>query len=90
MKNNILFFTYGQSGSGKTYTLLGKKGIIYKTCKDILKYTTISISCFEIYKDNIYDLYDKKLIKFYEKDKIINVIGLKNKKIDNEENLENY
>jgi hypothetical protein len=88
LKNNILFFTYGQSGSGKTYTLLGKKGIIYKTCKDILKYTTISISCFEIYKDNIYDLYDKKLIKFYEKDKIINVIGLKNKKIDNEENLE--
>ena len=32
-KKNIICFAYGQSGAGKTYTLLGNDGIIYKHVK---------------------------------------------------------
>ena len=29
---NLIYFAYGQSGTGKTHTLLGTEGLIYKTC----------------------------------------------------------
>ena len=58
------FFVYGQTGSGKTYTISGTKyeeGVFQLAIKDILEKQKsspfkVTISTYEIYKEQIYDL----------------------------------
>lgn len=57
--NDLLFFVYGQSGSGKTYTLLGNdkgaKGILGYSIDYMLtqpkKFRDISVTIFQLYPD---------------------------------------
>eukprot|EP00656_Telonema_subtile_P008548 TRINITY_DN13990_c0_g1_i3.p1 TRINITY_DN13990_c0_g1~~TRINITY_DN13990_c0_g1_i3.p1 ORF type:complete len:552 (+),score=120.59 TRINITY_DN13990_c0_g1_i3:318-1973(+) len=68
---NAALFAYGQSGGGKTYSLLGRDGIlegqytgiIPRTVKHLFDRAALlpdavqfSVSFFEIYKDEVYDL----------------------------------
>lgn len=58
------FFVYGQTGSGKTHTISGTKyeeGVFQLAIKDILERQKsssfkVSISAFEVYKEQIFDL----------------------------------
>lgn len=68
----MTLFAYGQSGSGKTYTLGSSgnpdmnfddnEGIIPRTVRNMMKRndgnTSIKISLIEVYKDKIFDLLD--------------------------------
>lgn len=54
---------YGQTTSGKTYTMLGNsdtEGIIFHSLKDIFKLlptgTKVTVSYLEIYNEQIHDL----------------------------------
>jgi len=65
---NMGFICYGQSGSGKSYTIFGDesepvKGILHKTVNDIFKAVAeegkdldVNVSFFEIYMEQIRDL----------------------------------
>jgi hypothetical protein len=58
------FFVYGQTGSGKTYTISGTKydeGVFQISIKNILErqqldHSAVTISAFEIYKEQVFDL----------------------------------
>jgi len=56
------FFVYGQTGSGKTHTMTGsesEEGVIQMAMRYIHKKskdTTVFLSSFEVYKEQIYDL----------------------------------
>lgn len=62
---NVSLFTYGQSGSGKTYTIYGSDsknpGIVYRAISYLallkeVKVTSIQLSMIEIYNEVVYDL----------------------------------
>ena len=65
---NSTVFAYGQTGAGKTHTMLGSEqnpGIMFNTMKEIFKAMkkhsidreyTIRVSFLEIYNENIKDL----------------------------------
>lgn len=68
---DLLFFAYGVTGAGKTYTIEGTRetpGILHQTLSAILSsmnsgspvrlsdYDELSVSCFEIFNEKIYDL----------------------------------
>lgn len=62
---NVSLFTYGQSGSGKTYTIYGSDsknpGIVYRAISYLaslkeVKITSIQLSMIEIYNEVVYDL----------------------------------
>ena len=65
---NSTVFAYGQTGAGKTYTMLGNEkcpGIMFNTMKEVFKTMkkhvidreyTIRVSFLEIYNENIKDL----------------------------------
>ena len=73
-ENDIALFSYGASGSGKTYTLFGNKfikngkdeGIIHKIMNDKFKKSKITATAIQWYCGNIYSAYmtDKKLYKY--------------------------
>ena len=77
---NSTVFTFGETGTGKTYTMLGdsnNKGIIYLSLNDIFNYMNnnnlinnyyLSISYIEIYNENIIDLLNENnILKIVEK-----------------------
>lgn len=65
---NSTVFAYGQTGAGKTYTMLGNEenpGIMFNTMKEVFRHVkkheidrdyTIRVSFLEIYNENIKDL----------------------------------
>lgn len=62
---NYSLFMYGQTSSGKTYTLLGEKdqpGIVFRFLDDMADNSnggvSFKYSFFEIYNEKIYDLMD--------------------------------
>ena len=68
--HNVCVMAYGQTSSGKSYTMLGSAGNsgmimracdkIFKQCKDDLielqTHTTIQFSMIEVYNDDVYDM----------------------------------
>ena len=86
---NLIYFAYGQSGTGKTHTLLGVNGLIYKTCQNIIENekTNILISSFQIYEDNIYDLYNNMKGKLYERNNSIFLFGIQENSINTMQKL---
>ncbi|OAF71026.1 hypothetical protein A3Q56_01200 [Intoshia linei] len=68
---NVCIFAYGQTASGKTYTMMGEppqEGIIPRFCKELIHTLqsdnndawTIQISYFEIYCEQVHDLIKTK------------------------------
>ena len=84
---NLIYFAYGQSGTGKTHTLLGNDGLIYKTCLKLLSEGTIYFSSFQIYEDNIFDLYENKKVKLFEKNNTIFLTGVIENQIQNKNEI---
>lgn len=83
--NNICILAYGQTCTGKTYSIEGhlskNPGILLRTGKEIFEYGRkyesfkLSITIVEIYNDNIYNLLDNmKIINLYEESKSKNLI----------------
>ena len=71
-------FAYGQTGAGKTYTILGEnnesqRGILIRSIENIFRLKSdlksVAISFYEIYNDKIYDLFSKKNFKKAKKSK---------------------
>lgn len=99
---NVSIFTYGQTSTGKTFTMLGKKekekGILILSIEEILKRKTpeISFKCsyLEVYNEKIYDLLaedkEKMVLKLKEDPltKEFYVKGLGYKCLDSLEALE--
>ncbi len=53
----ILLAVYGETGSGKTHTLLDNQGLLIHTIKLLLKKNyAITVSAYEIYNNHAYDL----------------------------------
>jgi len=70
-KKKVSMFSYGATGSGKTYTMIGvekDRGIFYRTVRDIYtilkfkenKNLTADLSVFEIYGSGIFDLLNER------------------------------
>lgn len=58
----LLVCTYGDTGTGKTYTLLSKNGLISQTLSDIIsKNYDLEITSYEIYNNIIYDILNNKV-----------------------------
>lgn len=83
---NIICYTFGETGSGKTHTLFGKHlgetrefGLVEASLYDLLKQTkNAQVTAFEIYNNKLYDLIANDLhqVEMYEKAGEINVVGL--------------
>lgn len=83
---NIICYTFGETGSGKTHTLFGKNlgmtrefGLIEACLYDLLKRTKFAeITAFEIYNNKLYDLVlgDLHMVDMYEKAGEVHVVGL--------------
>jgi len=55
---NLMLMAYGQSGSGKSHTLLHPSGLLYTTIDLLLKqYGTVEISAVQYYKKHTYDIF---------------------------------
>ena len=83
---NVTIFCYGNTGAGKTYTMIGTKkspGLIYNILKDLLADLEIDISYLEIYNEKIYDLLEPKQLFLRERENTVFVPDLFNKKITN-------
>ena len=85
-KKNIICYTFGETGSGKTFTLFGKcqkideeLGLIEIVLYDLLKNkSTACISALEIYNNNLYDLIENKSkVNLYENGGNVHILGLK-------------
>lgn len=74
---NGCIMAYGQTGTGKTHTILGRRdGLLPKSLEHIFKKSSefpsnyvVDISCLQIYMENLTDLFDykKKTIQIREK-----------------------
>lgn len=65
LKKNFISYTFGETGSGKTHTLLGPDGLIPLTLHHItslydVQNSKISISSYEIYNDQMYDMLNNR------------------------------
>ena len=80
--SSIVVFTYGQSGSGKTYTLYGnskEKGMVQYTCENLMKGLSVeNLTCsfIEVFQENIYDLLNKGNISCEETKNRLNIDGI--------------
>ncbi len=70
---NVCIFAYGQTGAGKSYTMMGRldpdqKGIIPQMCEDLFERikamenvnATVEVSYMEIYCERVRDLLNPK------------------------------
>ena len=58
--HSSLIFCYGQTSSGKSYTMLSENGLVYTGLADILTFCPVSISIFEIYQNTVHDLLNER------------------------------
>jgi len=78
-KQNFICYTFGETGSGKTYTLFGENGLVELALYKLLDtYDKVIVTSFEIYKNQIYDLINKReKVMMMECEKEINIPALK-------------
>lgn len=86
---NFVCYTFGETGSGKTHTLFGPDGLIQTTLSELIKiHQNVTISSYEIYNNDIYDLLndlsiDQSKLMMCEQNKEINIMGLTLKECNN-------
>lgn len=76
---NQSVFCYGNTGSGKTYTMVGTEdspGLMYNLVEEILRHGEVVVSYMEIYNEKIYDLLEPKELTLREFNKAIVVPNL--------------
>ncbi|KAF9762963.1 Kinesin-like protein KIF22 [Nosema granulosis] len=83
---NTTIFCYGNTGAGKTHTMIGSKkqpGLIYNILGDLFEDSTeqIAISYLEIYNEKVYDLLEPKELQLREAEGVIVVQGMCLKKV---------
>lgn len=83
--NNFICYTFGETGSGKTHTLFGSNnsnnksiGLIENTISELIKInTSVLISSYEIYNNELYDLLNNNTkLLMCEQNKELNILGL--------------
>jgi Chromosome segregation ATPases len=67
---NLMLLTYGQSGSGKTYTLFGSQpstegilGLVLNYMQSLGIFTDIMVQMYQLYMGDIYDIIDAESIQ---------------------------
>lgn len=81
---NQTLFCYGNTGSGKTYTMVGTRdspGVMYNLVVEILKHREFVMSYMEIYNEKIYDLLEPKELMLRELNKNIVIPNLFSKRV---------
>ena len=71
VENNATILAYGQTGAGKTFTMLGnkkEKGIIQRSLEDIFRICdpetdSIGIAFYEIHNEKVFDLLSQSALK---------------------------
>ncbi|XP_004392255.1 PREDICTED: kinesin-like protein KIF24 [Odobenus rosmarus divergens] len=98
---NATCFAYGQTGAGKTYTMIGthqNPGLYALAAKDIFRQLEISqprrhlfvwISFYEIYCGQLYDLLNRRKRLFAREDSkhVVQIVGLQELQVDSVEHL---
>ncbi|KAM6182818.1 kinesin-like protein KIF24 [Erethizon dorsatum] len=98
---NATCFAYGQTGAGKTYTMIGthqNPGLYALAAKDIFKQLEVSqprrhlfvwISFYEIYCGQLYDLLNRRKRLFAREDSkhVVQIVGLQELRVDTVELL---
>ncbi|KAI5942056.1 kinesin-like protein KIF24 [Manis javanica] len=93
---NATCFAYGQTGAGKTYTMIGthqNPGLYALAAKDIFRHLEVSqprrhlfvwISFYEIYCGQLYDLLNRRKRLFAREDSkhMVQIVGLKELQVD--------
>ncbi|XP_031712448.1 uncharacterized protein LOC116388580 isoform X1 [Anarrhichthys ocellatus] len=94
-------FAYGQTGAGKTHTMLGspvRPGLYALAVRDIFAYLStahmhspllVYVSFFEIYCGQLYDLLDHRKRLFAREDgqKVVHIVGLRDVRVDSVSSL---
>ncbi|XP_034728726.1 uncharacterized protein LOC117945379 [Etheostoma cragini] len=94
-------FAYGQTGAGKTHTMLGspvRPGLYALAVRDIFAHLTFThihspllvyVSFFEIYCGQLYDLLDHRERLFAREDgqKVVHIVGLRDVRVDSVSSL---
>jgi hypothetical protein len=99
---NLTIMAYGQTSSGKTYTMLNQDskdtGIVYESLSTLfgllnsIQRHALFISCFEIYNEHIYDMINNtgKVLQLRYKDKDAYVSNLVWKKVETSSEASKY
>ncbi|KAI5180192.1 centromeric protein E [Nematocida sp. AWRm80] len=87
-------FTYGRTGSGKTYTMFGDgkvPGIIQLILKDILQqYNMVSIKCVEVYNEVVTDLLSGESIRIVEENNRTKMMHCQHAVLKNHQEIETF
>ncbi|NWS32846.1 KIF24 protein, partial [Polioptila caerulea] len=98
---NATCFAYGQTGAGKTYTMIGNQrnpGLYALAANDIFRYLEVSpsrkdlvvlISFYEIYCGQLYDLLNgrKRLFAREDGNHVVQIVGLREVQVDSVDEL---
>jgi kinesin family member 22 len=81
---NLTVFCYGNTGAGKTYTMMGTKdapGLMCNIVREILRCREFLVSYMEIYNEKIYDLLEPRELMLREFNKTIVVQNIYSRRI---------